>query len=68
MKAFRIEFESGSTAITLTVPVRANQWGEYVIRVRKNGKLQPDPIYFTSDREDAIYTAWVMSSWGWSTN
>lgn len=61
-KAFRIEFLAGSTTITLTVPARANEWEEFVIRVRRNGKLDREPIYFTSDREDAIYTAKYMAT------
>jgi len=44
-------------AVTVNVPKRKNDWGEYVVKVCIDGKYQPDHYYHTDDREDAVGTA-----------
>ena len=47
--------------ILLSVTKRRNDWGEYRVLVRKDGKRKPDADYHSDDRNDCIETSFVMA-------
>jgi len=42
---------------------KKNDWGEYVVKVKKGRKLIESKTYYTDDRSDAYSTYKEMSRW-----
>ena len=46
--------------VAIYVSSRRDEWGDWVVRVRHDGKLRPDAYYHTDDRAEALSTAAAM--------
>jgi len=47
--------------ITINLTKRRNEFGEYVVKVREDGRRNPDADYHTDCYDDALGTAMDMS-------
>ena len=52
--------EEAVPAITISLAKRKNDWKEYKVVVRVDGKVDQDACYFTEDWDDAVSTMEIM--------
>jgi len=57
-------FATLTTDALTTKVFKDTEWGEYVVRLYRNGIEQVMASYHTIDEEDAVSTAWAMINQG----